>query len=277
MREVELPPGPAPTATRSFAACLAAILDLPVEAVPCPAQGDPFTAWRGWLAARGLGLAPIAGAAAFAWAGFWIARLQDGRAVVMFGTPAGIAWDPVGTGPGPVFDGWAVAALDPGVSTAGAREPGAGTVTAIVLAPAAEAPAHEVQRARARPGAGLEGDRYAQGAGSFSTRGAQGHELTLIEAEALEGIAVPGGGRLTPAQARRNVVTRGVSLNDLVSRRFTVGEVECVGRRLCEPCALLERLTRPGVLRAFVHRGGLRADILTPGEITVGAPVRPLD
>jgi MOSC domain-containing protein YiiM len=68
------------------------------------------------------------------------------------------------------------------------------------------------------------------------------------------------------------VLTRGIDLNALVGRRFTVGGVECIGQRLCEPCAHLERLT-PGTLRPLIHRGGLRADVLTDGEIRTGAPV----
>ena len=77
--------------------------------------------------------------------------------------------------------------------------------------------------------------------------------------------------------ARRNIVTRGVRLNALVGRRFRVGDVECIGRRLAEPCAHLERLTRPGLLRPLVHRGGLRADILTSGELRVGDEIVALD
>ena len=80
---------------------------------------------------------------------------------------------------------------------------------------------------------------------------------------------------LAPGEARRNVVTRGIDLNALVGRRFRVGEAECVGRRLCEPCAHLQRLTHPGILRDLVHRGGLRADILAGGAIRVGDAVVP--
>jgi len=65
-------------------------------------------------------------------------------------------------------------------------------------------------------------------------------------------------------------VTRGIELNALVGRRFTVGTVECVGRRLAEPCAHLERLIRPGLLRPLVHRAGVRADILEGGSIATG-------
>jgi len=88
---------------------------------------------------------------------------------------------------------------------------------------------------------------------------------------------LPGDRRLGYAQARRNLVTRGINLNALVGRRFRVGEVECVGRRLCEPCAHLERLTTHGVLRGLIHRGGLRADVLTDGNIHVGAVIETID
>ena len=92
-----------------------------------------------------------------------------------------------------------------------------------------------------------------------------------MTAEALEDVG------LTASQARRNLVVRGIDLDALRGRRFRVGEVECLGQRRCEPCAHLERLTRPGVLRALVHRGGLRADILRGGELRVGDPVEVLD
>jgi MOSC domain-containing protein YiiM len=90
----------------------------------------------------------------------------------------------------------------------------------------------------------------------------------------LDALTLPSGERIAYADARRNVVTRGIDLDALIGRRFRVGEVECMGQRRCEPCAHLERLTAPGSLRALVHRGGLRADILGPGTIEVGAEVR---
>jgi MOSC domain-containing protein YiiM len=110
---------------------------------------------------------------------------------------------------------------------------------------------------------GVRGDRYF-GASN----------LTLIEAEALEGLREDTGIELSAAESRRQVLTRGVSLNDLVGKRFTVGDVECVGEEWCEPCAHLQRLTRPGVLRGLMHRGGLRADIVRGGRIAVGDEVR---
>jgi len=90
----------------------------------------------------------------------------------------------------------------------------------------------------------------------------------------LDELALAQSG-LAPEAARRNVVTRGLDLNALVETHFIIGAVHCVGRRLCEPCAHLQRLTVPGTLRALVHRGGLRADVLTDGVIRRGDSVRP--
>ena len=128
-----------------------------------------------------------------------------------------------------------------------------------------------VDSARLVAGQGLEGDRYFLGKGSFSHWRGTGRALTLVEAEALEDV------RLSFAAARRNVVTRGVDLNALVGVRFRVGEVECVGRRLCEPCRHLERLEGDGLMRSLAGRGGLRADVLGEGLVTVGDPVVVLD
>ena len=113
--------------------------------------------------------------------------------------------------------------------------------------------------------AGVVGDRYGEA-----------RNLTLIEVEALQGLTTDTGIELSAAESRRQVLTRGIRLNDLVGQRFTVGGVECVGEELCEPCAHLQKLTKPGVLRGLVHRGGLRADIVSGGRIAVGDAVAPL-
>jgi len=117
------------------------------------------------------------------------------------------------------------------------------------------------------PGRGLEGDRYAAGAGTFGS-GRPGSALTLVDAAVLDAL-----GR--DLDHRRNVVVRGTDLNALVGREFTLGEVRCRGRRLCEPCAHLDRLNGGGILRPLVHRGGLRADIVVEGTIRVGDRLTP--
>jgi MOSC domain-containing protein YiiM len=131
---------------------------------------------------------------------------------------------------------------------------------------------------RAMVGAkGVEGDRYRNGTGTFYKEGKSGQALTLIEEEALEGLAEEHGIVLSPEATGRNVLTRGVDLNALVGVRFRVGEVECVGDRLCDPCRPLERRTQKGVLKGLADRGGLRADVLESGEIAVGDAIIPLD
>ena len=265
----------------AFAACLAAVLQTEVATLPRP-DGNPSVFWRQWLASRNLGLVPVSDPSSFSWAGFWIAAAQtaDGRrdAVLMFGVPSGVVTDASGTteGGGVLVEGVVVAPLDPHlerVSPYGEAWQAHGTVEAMLLAPDAESPLARVEKASAVAGRGLLGDRYALGHGTFSGEG-RGYQLTLIEAEALEAL-VAEGIAVTWEDARRNIVTRGIQLNALVGRRFAVGEVECVGRRLAEPCAHLQRLAPVGVLRGFVHRGGLRADIVSGGTIRVGDAVVP--
>lgn len=286
MRNVDPPPSSS-SLQRSVAACLAAILELDIADVPVPHEQhpEPWTVWRNWLAQRALGLVPINGPAAFNWPGPWLALLRaaDGSgqvAAVAFGSPPGIAWHPL-DGP-ETFDaidaGYLVAPADIALwsQPRDTMSRDHGIVEAIILGPAAEAALRSVQAARAHAGRGLEGDRYFEARGTFSNTHSRGHDLTLIEAEVLDELSFPGG-RLEPEEARRNIVTRGVDLNALVGKRFRVGDIDCLAQRLCEPCAHLERLTaqtgKPGTLRALIHKGGLRADVLTDGDIRVGDPI----
>jgi MOSC domain-containing protein YiiM len=150
------------------------------------------------------------------------------------------------------------------------------SVEGIFIAANAEGETQSVGAVAAVAGRGLEGDRYFAGEGTFFKDRKPGQDLTLIEAEAIEGLAADDGIELGAGESRRNVVTRGIGLNDLVGRRFTVGDVECVGQRLCDPCSHLERITQPGVLKGLANRGGLRADIVNGGRIAVGDEVRDL-
>ena len=151
-----------------------------------------------------------------------------------------------------------------------------GRVEAIHIAPARARPMVGVPSVEAVAGQGLIGDRYGRKQGTFSRgRSEAGRQITLIAAEALEAMAAETDGAmtLTPAESRRNVLTRGVVLESLVGRRFRIGDVVCVGTDRCPPCGHLERLTRRGVVRALGDRGGLRADILEGGTIRVGDEV----
>jgi MOSC domain-containing protein YiiM len=128
---------------------------------------------------------------------------------------------------------------------------------------------------RAVPGKGLEGDRYFLGAGTFSPKPQKADfEITLIEQENIAAFAGDSGLAFTAAHARRNVVTRGIRLNDLVGREFYAGEVRIRGMRLCEPCNHLAKNSFPEALKGLAHRGGLRAQILSKGEIRVGDQVK---
>lgn len=154
---------------------------------------------------------------------------------------------------------------------------GVGRVLAIFLAQAAEGERLAVDAAFARARRGLEGDAYFDGSGARESADRDGRDLTLIAAEALDELASEKGISLALHEPRRNIVTRGIALNELVGQLFRVGEVVCVGRRLCHPCSHLEGLTYPGVLRGLVNRGGLRADVLSDGWIRAGDEIRVLE
>jgi len=148
-----------------------------------------------------------------------------------------------------------------------------GTVVSINIAAKAEGPMQSVDEVRAIPGKGLEGDRYFFRQGTFY-KPQPDREITLIEAEAIEGLRREFDIDFALSGTRRNVVTRGVPLNHLVGREFWIGEVKARGIKLCEPCSHLQRLSHPKVLPGLVHRGGLRAQILTEGTIRVGESIK---
>jgi MOSC domain-containing protein YiiM len=147
-----------------------------------------------------------------------------------------------------------------------------GTVESIHIAGAAQAPSQSVDQATAIPGAGLKGDRYALKLGTFY-KPQPDYELTLIEAEAVEALRRDYQVELAAGDARRNIVTRNVPLNHLVGKEFAIGDVWIRGIRLCEPCDHLQKVTGRPVIKGLLHRGGLRAQILTSGTIRVGDAV----
>ena len=135
------------------------------------------------------------------------------------------------------------------------------------MARAAGEPIEERMEAHVGAGIGIDGDRYAAGLGYYYDERVA-RDLTLVEAEVVETLG------LAPGATRRNVTTRGVRLNELVGRRFWVGEVLCQGRQLCEPCRHLAELIGEPILKPLVHRGGLRADVILGGRIQAGDTVR---
>ena len=150
-----------------------------------------------------------------------------------------------------------------------------GTVAAIYIGPEAKEPMVSVDEVKAIAGKGLQGDRYFNLQGTFSAKSHRPkQEVTLIESEAIRAAAVSYDIELDAAETRRNIVTEGTPLNHLVDREFVVGGVTMRGLKLCEPCSHLKKVTDKGILKPLIHRGGLRAQILTDGTIRVGDPTR---
>jgi MOSC domain-containing protein YiiM len=159
-----------------------------------------------------------------------------------------------------------------------------GRIVAIYTAAGPGSPMQLRDEVRAVPGRGLEGDRYFSENGTFSERRLPGREiteLTLIESEVIQHLRLEWGLDVEEADGRRNLVTRGIALNDLVGSEFEVGEVRLRGASLCEPCVSLVRShEHKHLLRALAHKGGLRAEILNEGTIALGDPIAvpvPLD
>ncbi len=140
------------------------------------------------------------------------------------------------------------------------------TVVAIHLGEVEGGPLQSVASVRALAGKGLVGDRHFDEDGASS-----GRALTLVEEE------VVNDARLSEGATRRQLTVRGVRLNDLVGKRFRVGDIECYGVELCEPCGHLQSMTRPGIVNELAHRAGINADILSDGTIAVGDPVSAID
>ena len=149
-----------------------------------------------------------------------------------------------------------------------------GRVAGLFIAPTAAAPMVEQQRVIVVAGRGLEGDRYFSAEGTWSATPGTGRHVTLIEEEAVEALAREHSIKIQAGAARRNIITSGMPLNHLVGQDFAVGSVVLRGMRLCEPCAHLASLTKRGIVKGLVHRGGLRAEIVSGGEIRVGDVIR---
>src|SRR6266404_9211791 len=145
------------------------------------------------------------------------------------------------------------------------------SVNQILIAETPASPMANRSAVRAVPGRGLEGDRYFIGVGTFSPNPQKpDFEITLIEQEKVEEFARDSGLPFTASHARRNIVTVGVDLNSLVGREFNIGKVRIRGIRLCEPCTYLAKTSFPDALKGMVHKGGLRAQILSEGSIHTG-------
>jgi MOSC domain-containing protein YiiM len=141
----------------------------------------------------------------------------------------------------------------------------------IFTSPERGAPQVERERIALHKEMGVVGDR------NFGISRHPGQNLTLVEAEEIERFCTEQARVPDLSLTRRNLVTRGVRLNDLVCKEFAIGAVRLRGVELCEPCTILgdalssESLATPSVIKLWVGRAGLRVDVLTDGEIVRGA------
>ncbi|MEM7488414.1 MAG: MOSC domain-containing protein [Pseudomonadota bacterium] len=99
--------------------------------------------------------------------------------------------------------------------------------------------------------------------------------MTLIQAEHLPVISALCGAEVTPDQLRRNVVVSGVNLASFRKRDVAVGGAVLHVWGPCPPCSRMEEELGPGGYQAVRHHGGWYAEVVTPGEVALGDPVRP--
>lgn len=145
------------------------------------------------------------------------------------------------------------------------EEAAGGFVAQLLTAPRAGAPMSRHESLEMVAGVGIPGDRYAEGLGHWSDPRWPDQQLTLVEAELADDLGLDD-----PALLRRNIVTRGVDLADLIGREFRVGSALLRGVRPCDPCRYLEHLVREGLFRDLAGRGGLRAEVVAGGVVRVG-------
>ena len=118
-------------------------------------------------------------------------------------------------------------------------------------------------------GQGIEGDRYC----TLDTEPSR--QITLIECEVIDQFNQETGSEFPYAMFRRNLVTEGIHLNNLVGQTFYVGKVRLHGHELCEPCLYLQdRLKVTGLVKRLTHKGGICCEILTTGTIRLGDNLR---
>jgi MOSC domain-containing protein YiiM len=152
-----------------------------------------------------------------------------------------------------------------------------GKLVAIAIAQRAKEPMESVAAVEVVSGEGLRGDRYGAGIGAAQYRGRRSpeKEVTLIASEAIDAANDEFNHSIAHLDTRRNLLTQGVPLNELVGKSFQVGDVVLKGLELCEPCGYLEKRTFKGIIAALKGRGGLRCSVVEGGSIRVGDPIQP--
>ena len=156
----------------------------------------------------------------------------------------------------------------------------AGKIEEIYIVAEMGRPLASVNEVTVLEGRGIAGDRYAALAGTFTKEeeeGDAGKHVTLIEAEAIEAALEEFGEDFSKGRSRRNIVTRGIRLNDLINHRLRIGEVIFKGERHCHPCGHLSKLTATDARTSLKMRGGLRTTVIKGGILRVGDTIEVLE
>ncbi len=153
---------------------------------------------------------------------------------------------------------------------------GTGSVVALFIVDRRAAPMKKVEQLHALAGRGIEGDRYFLGTGTDSKKPEPGRQVTLIKSEVLESLKDKFGITVKPEESRRNVLTRGVEINELIGTEFFVGPVRLRAHRITQPCLYLEKLLdQPGLYKRLWDNGGISCEILSDGIIKPGDMITP--
>ena len=130
-------------------------------------------------------------------------------------------------------------------------------------------PIKEVNSIEVIANKGIVGDRH------FHEFNDPYNQLSLIESENIDEYNIRFGLNISYIDFRRNIVTKGIQLNDLIGKKLSVGNVELEVIDLCRPCRhLTEMLDQRNVLKEFLRKGGLRCQILSSSKISVGDKIK---
>ncbi len=118
-------------------------------------------------------------------------------------------------------------------------------------------------------GMGIENDRF------FKKDNNKRSQITLIELENIIYYNKLYNENIPAIDFRRNIITEGIKLNELLNTEFFVGEVKLKAHDLCKPCKYLqESLNQKNLVKEFLRKGGLRCEILTSGKISIGDMIK---
>ena len=143
-----------------------------------------------------------------------------------------------------------------------------GIVVALFTVDRRAAPMKKVEQLYALAGRGIEGDRYFLGTGTYSKSPEPGRQVTLIKSEVLESLKNKLEINVKPEESRRNILTQGIEINDLIGTEFYVGTVRLRAHRITQPCLSVEKLLdQPGLYKELWDNGGISCEILSDGVI----------